>query len=149
MHVLRAEKGYIMVGQETDGTVAPADVGLGWMIGKIKADFIGKRSLKRAAFAAGNRKQLVGLMTTNSTKVLEEGAQVVADPSQRIPMTLLGHVTSSYMSAVLERSIALGMIRAGRARLGNRLYVPMRDETVEVEVVSPVFYDRQGARLNG
>jgi sarcosine oxidase subunit alpha len=64
-------------------------------------------------------------------------------------MTLLGHVTSSYMSAVLERSIALGMIRAGRARLGNRLYVPMRDETVEVEVVSPVFYDRQGARLNG
>lgn len=149
MHVLRAEKGYIMVGQETDGTVAPADVGLGWMIGKIKADFIGKRSLKRAAFAAGNRKQLVGLMTTNSTKVLEEGAQVVADPSQRIPMTLLGHVTSSYMSAVLERSIALGMIRAGRARLGNRLYVPMRDETVEVEVVSPVFYDRPGARLNG
>lgn len=149
MHVLRAEKGYMVVGQETDGTVAPADVGLGWMIGKTKADFVGRRSLKRAALMAPDRKQLVGLMTKNSRKMLEEGAQLVADPSQRIPMTLLGHVTSSYMSAILERPVALGMVRGGRAHLGKRLYVPMEDETIEVDVVSPVFYDPPGARLNG
>ena len=47
MHVLRAEKGYIIVGQETDGTVTPDDVGLGWAIGKSKPDFVGKRSLAR------------------------------------------------------------------------------------------------------
>ena len=47
MHVLRAEKGYIIVGQETDGTVTPDDAGLGWAVGKNKPDFVGKRSLAR------------------------------------------------------------------------------------------------------
>jgi Aminomethyltransferase folate-binding domain len=30
MHVLRAEKGFIIVGQETDGTVTSDDAGLTW-----------------------------------------------------------------------------------------------------------------------
>ncbi|MFX6980526.1 aminomethyltransferase, partial [Acinetobacter baumannii] len=47
MHVLRAEKGYISVGQETDGTLTPDDAGLGWAVGKKKPDFVGKRSLAR------------------------------------------------------------------------------------------------------
>jgi sarcosine oxidase subunit alpha len=148
MHVLRAEKGYIIVGQETDGTVAPADVGLNWAIGKGKQDFIGKRSLDRPAFAAPDRKQLVGLVTANPAKALEEGAQIVADPSEPIPMKMLGHVTSSYWSASLGRPIALAMLRGGRKRVGTRLYVPMPHETIPVDVVSPVFYDPQGTRLN-
>ena len=63
MHVLRAEKGYIIVGQETDGTVTPDDVGLGWAVGKTKPDFVGKRSLARPDLVAAGRKQLVGLLT--------------------------------------------------------------------------------------
>jgi sarcosine oxidase subunit alpha len=149
MHVLRAEKGYIIVGQETDGTVAPADVGLNWVIGKTKRDFVGKRSLARTALAAPDRKQLVGLLTIDPGKTLEEGAQIVADSSEPIPMKMLGHVTSSYLSATLERPIALAMLRGGRARLGKRLYVPMPHETIPVKVVSPIFYDPQGTRLNG
>ncbi|GAC1334683.1 MAG: sarcosine oxidase subunit alpha [Beijerinckiaceae bacterium] len=149
MHVLRAEKGYIIVGQETDGTVTPADVGLNWTIGKGKADFVGKRSLKRPALVAKDRKQLVGLLTVDPSKVLEEGAQIVADPAEPVPMTMLGHVTSAYWSATLGRPIALAMLRNGRARFGRRLFVPMPSETIEVEVVSSVFYDRQGARLDG
>ncbi len=47
MHVMRAEKGYIIVGQDTDGTMTPADAGLAWAIGKAKKDFVGKRSLRR------------------------------------------------------------------------------------------------------
>ena len=148
MHVLRAEKGYIIVGQDTDGTVTPDDAGLSWAVGKSKADFVGKRSLERASMKAADRKQLVGLRTRDGT-VLEEGAQVAATAGQKPPMELIGHVTSSYASSVLGYPIALALIAGGRARLGQTLYVPMPDRDVEVEVSSPVFYDPSGARING
>jgi sarcosine oxidase subunit alpha len=149
MHVLRAEKGYIIVGQETDGTATPDDVGLSWAIGKAKKDFVGKRSLARAAMASPDRKQLVGLLTENPGVVLDEGAQLVADPAEKLPMTLLGHVTSSYRSATLGRSIALAMVRGGRARHGQRLFVPMPQGAVPVTVVDPIFYDPEGKHLDG
>jgi sarcosine oxidase subunit alpha len=148
MHVLRAEKGFIIVGQETDGTVTPYDCGLGWAVGKAKKDFVGKRSLARPAMMASDRKQLVGLLTVDPKAVLEVGAQVVADPNHPIPMTMLGHVTSSYWSATLDRSIALALVRGGRARIGTRLSVPMPDGAIAVEPVEPIFYDPKGARLD-
>ena len=148
MHVLRAEKGYIIIGQDTDGTVTPDDAGLSWAIGKNKIDFVGKRSLDRNSMKSASRKQLVGLRTRSPTIVLEEGAQVAPTPSQKPPMELLGHVTSSYFSAVLGYPIALALVAGGRARMGQTLYVPMPEGDIEVEVTSPVFYDPSGARLN-
>jgi sarcosine oxidase, subunit alpha len=148
MHVLRAEKGYIIVGQDTDGTVTPDDAGLAWAIGKNKADFVGKRSLARASMRAATRKQLVGLRTKDAGIVLEEGAQVAAKSGQRPPMQLIGHVTSSYASSALGHSIALGLVEGGRARLGQTLFVPMPNGELEVEVTAPVFYDPAGARIN-
>ena len=148
MHVLRAEKGYIIVGQDTDGTLTPDDAGLTWAIGKAKADFVGKRSLDRASMKSPDRKQLVGLRTKDPNVVLEEGAQVAATAGQKPPMKLIGHVTSSYASSVLGHSIALGVVAGGRARLGQTLYVPMPGGDIEVEVTSPVFYDPTGARIN-
>ncbi|HEY5103246.1 MAG TPA: glycine cleavage T C-terminal barrel domain-containing protein, partial [Steroidobacteraceae bacterium] len=149
MHVLRAEKGYIIVGQDTDGTVTPDDVGLGWAVGQAKNDFVGKRSLARPSMANADRKQLVGLSTVDPKVVLEEGAQVIATAGQRPPMQLIGHVSSSYHSATLGRSIALALIAGGRARLGQTLYVPMPGIDIPVTVTSPVFYDPKGERLNG
>ena len=108
MHVLRAEKGYIIVGQETDGTVTPDDAGLGWAVGKAKKDFVGKRSLARPAIMAADRKQLVGLLTVDPKIVLEEGAQVVSDPQASIPMTDAG----SRHLVLLERD-AQPLDRAG------------------------------------
>lgn len=148
MHVLRAEKGFIIVGQETDGTVTPEDAGLGWAIGKAKTDFVGKRSLARPTMALSDRKQLVGLLTVDPKTVLEEGAQIVTDATQPIPMTMIGHVTSSYWSATLDRSIALALVRGGRALIGKRLSVPMSSGPITVEVVEPIFYDSKGARLD-
>jgi sarcosine oxidase subunit alpha len=148
MHVLRAEKGYIIVGQETDGTVTPDDAGLGWAVGKTKKDFVGKRSLVRPAMTRSDRKQLVGLLTVDPKTLLEEGAQIVADPAEPVPMTMIGHVTSSCWSAALGRSIALALVRGGRARIGARLSVPMPNGPVAVEVVAPVFYDPKGERLD-
>ncbi|PZQ21503.1 MAG: sarcosine oxidase subunit alpha [Sphingopyxis macrogoltabida] len=146
MHVLRAEKGFIIVGQETDGTATPDDVGLSWAIGKAKPDFVGKRSLARPAMQDAQRKQLVGLLTVNPAVLLEEGAQV-AEPGTSGPS--LGHVSSAYRSAALGRSIALAMVSGGRARIGGRLIVPMPDApAIAVDVVDPVFVDPTGSRVN-
>ena len=149
MHVLRAEKGYVIVGQDTDGTVTPDDAGLSWAIGRGKPDFVGKRSLERAAMKSAHRKQLVGLRTMDPGTVLEEGAQLVATAGLRPPMKSIGHVTSSYFSAALGHSIALAMVAGGRARQGDTLHVPMPEGDIAVQVTSPVFYDPEGGRLHG
>ena len=149
MHVLRAEKGYIIVGQETDGTATPDDVGLSWAIGKTKPDFVGKRSLERPAMKAAGRKQLVGLLTADPDVVLDEGAQLVESAGQKVPMRMIGHVTSAYASTAMGRSIALAMLAGGRARIGETLYVPMPGGDIAVKVTAPVFYDPEGGRLNG
>jgi sarcosine oxidase, subunit alpha len=148
MHVLRAEKGYVIVGQDTDGTVTPDDAGLAWAIGKAKPDFLGKRSLQRPAMASPERRQLVGLLTTDPAVVLEEGAQVMAQQGARPPTRPLGHVTSSYYSAVLKRSIALALVAGGRARKGQTLYVAGPHGETAVQVSAPVFYDPEGRRIH-
>ena len=149
MHVLRAEKGYIIVGQDTDGTVTPYDASLAWAVSKKKTDFVGIRGLKRPDLVKEGRKQLVGLLTKDPNLVLEEGAQIVANPNEPKPMTMLGHVTSSYWSENCGRSIAMALVAGGQARMGQTLYVPMPDRTIAVEVSDMVFVDKEGGRLNG
>jgi sarcosine oxidase, subunit alpha len=117
MHVLRAEKGFIIVGQDTD-IIAPG------------------------------RKQLVGLLTDDPNVVLEEGAQIVADPNQPIPMKMIGHVTSSYWSEALGRSIAMALVAGGQEMMGGTLHIPMPDQIHTAKVSGMVFYDPEGARLN-
>jgi sarcosine oxidase subunit alpha len=144
MHVLRAEKGYIIIGQETDGTVTLDDVGLGWTVGKAKPDFVGKRSLDRPAMHAPGRKQLVGLHTVDPATVIEEGAQIAmaaGGPS-------IGHVTSSYHSATLGRSIALALVTNGRELDARSLVVPMPNGDIAVRLTKPVFVDPEGRRLD-
>ncbi len=127
MHLLRAEKGFIIVGQETDGTVTPQDLGLGGMVKKA-GDFIGRRSLFRSDTARDDRKQLVGLLTDEPRIVLMEGAQVIGTEAESAPpVPMLGHVTSSYFSPNLGRSIAMAMVKSGRSRMGERLWVSRRD----------------------
>jgi sarcosine oxidase subunit alpha len=149
MHVLRAEKGYIIVGQDTDGTVTPADAGLDWAVGKKKADFVGIRGLMRDDLVAPGRKQLVGLVTKDPKIVLEEGAQIVADPAEPVPMTMIGHVTSAYWSENCGRSIALALLVDGKSRMGETIHVPMPGGTIEAEISGMVFYDPKGERLDG
>ncbi|MEO8685530.1 MAG: sarcosine oxidase subunit alpha, partial [Devosia sp.] len=148
MHVLRAEKGYIIVGQDTDGTLTPDDAGLGWAIGKAKPDFVGKRSLARPDMLKADRKQLVGLLTADPKVVLEEGAQIVLDPNQSVPMKMVGHVTSSYWSVSLGRSIALAVIEGGNARMGETVHIPMPGVTLQAEITGTVFLDPENTRLS-
>ncbi|MEJ8474518.1 sarcosine oxidase subunit alpha family protein [Roseibium algae] len=149
MHVLRADKGYIIVGQETDGTVTPGDVGMTWAIGKKKLDFVGKRGMMRPDLVADGRKQLVGLLTTDPNVVLEEGAQITTSDSPAIGTSADGHVTSAYHSPAMGRSIALALVKNGHALEGKTLHVPMPDGSIPVTVTGPVFFDPKGERLNG
>jgi sarcosine oxidase subunit alpha len=149
MHVLRAERGFIIVGQETDGTVTPDDLGLAGMIGKAKRDFVGKRSLARPDLAAPGRKQLVGLLAEDPRLVIEEGAQLVADPAEPLPMTMLGHVTSSYFSPSCGRSIALALLSGGRARIGATVHATTPGGFAAAKVSAPAFFDPQGKRVHG
>ncbi len=145
MHVLRAEKGFIIVGQETDGTVTPDDLGLGGMVSKVKADFVGKRSLTRPDIVAEDRKQLVGLLTEDPDVVLDEGAQIVGDRDQPIPADMLGHVTSSYFSSNCARSIAMALVKGGRARIGTTLQATTPDGFCAVKVTVPNFMSEEGS----
>ncbi|MBT6455896.1 MAG: sarcosine oxidase subunit alpha [Gammaproteobacteria bacterium] len=148
MHVLRAEKGYVIVGQDTDGSVTPIDLGMDWVVSKLK-DFIGKRSLFREDCVREGRKQLVGLLTLNGSDVLPEGGQIVEDPNLSIPIPMIGHVTSSYYSANLGYSIALALVKGGLSRMGETVHIPLPDgNVIAAKISSSIFYDADGEKQN-
>ncbi|MFC3166854.1 sarcosine oxidase subunit alpha family protein [Paracoccus fontiphilus] len=150
MHVMRAEKGFIMIGDETDGTVIPQDLGLHWAISKKKPDYIGKRAQARSFMKDGSRWQLVGLESLDG-RVLPDGAYAV-EPGVNAngQRKTQGRVTSSYHSPTLNRPIAMGLVRHGPARMGQVLDFPIPGgEAMKARIVDPVFYDKEGTRLNG
>ncbi|WP_032405072.1 2Fe-2S iron-sulfur cluster-binding protein [Rhodococcoides fascians] len=153
MHVLRAEKGYPIVGQDTDGTVTPQDLGMSWAVSKKKLDFIGKRSFDRAENRNPLRKQFVGLLPVDRETLLPEGSQIIEHSDSgvlpELPVPMLGHVTSSYASAELGRPFGLALLEAGRDRLGDILHVPVGDTLIAVEVTGSVLVDPEGNRRDG
>ena len=149
MHVLRAEKGYVIVGQDTDGSVTVDDLGLGWALSKTKPDFIGKRSLSRQDTVRKDRKQLVGLITEDPQTVIPEGAQLVDEPGAELPIPMVGHVSSSYYSACCGHSIAMALVKGGHHRLGETVFAPLANgRVIKATITEPVFYDKEGSKAN-
>jgi len=148
MHILRAEKGFIIVGQDTDGSVTPQDLNMDWVVGKKKTfSYLGKRSWTREDNVREDRKQFVGLKPKDPNQVLPEGAQLVFDKNEPIPMTMVGHVTSSYYSACLGYSFALALVKGGLTKKGQSVFVPLADgTTLEAEICDSIFYDPKGER---
>ncbi len=147
LHVLRAEKGFIAIGDETDGTVIPQDLGLDWAVSKKKADFIGKRGMERSHMTREDRKQLVGVLTEDPNLVLPDGCPAVEGLAAKPPTASLGHVTSTYWSPTLGRSIAFALVKGGRARLGETLlFNTGGTELAKATLVDPCFYDKEGTR---
>lgn len=150
MHVLRAEKGFIIVGQDTDGTVTPQDAGMSWVISQRK-DFIGRRSYSRPDNLREDRKQLVSVLPKDPHTRLPEGAHLLTtetDPTE-IPVPMQGWVTSSYRSAALERTFGLALVKGGFSRIGETMRVPVGDALVDVEIGPTVLYDPEGTRRDG
>ncbi len=147
LHVMRAEKGFIMIGDETDGTVTPLDLGLSWAVSKKKADYVGKRALQTPALQRPDRRQFVGIETDDPTFVLPDGVQAIdgTDASAAEP---IGYVSSTYYSPTLDRSIAFALIERGSERMGETVHFPIDDRLVAGKIVDPVFYDKEGERQN-
>ncbi|MBL4808342.1 MAG: sarcosine oxidase subunit alpha family protein, partial [Rhodobacteraceae bacterium] len=142
LHVMRAEKGFIMIGDESDGTVIPQDLNLGWAVSKKKDDFLGKRAQQRSHMIDPNRKQLVGLATLDPQYVLPDCAHAVEDGK------IIGHVTSTYFSPTLNHSIAMALIKGGARRMDEVLDFMIDGKVVQAKVVDPVFLDKEGTRQN-
>ncbi|WES64107.1 2Fe-2S iron-sulfur cluster-binding protein [Microbacter sp. GSS18] len=150
MHVLRAEKGYPIVGQDTDGTITPQDLGMSWVVSKKKPDFIGKRSFAREANLSEDRRQLVGLLPEDATVQLPEGTQLVAvDAIDTVPVPMDGFVTSSYDSAALGTTFALALVDRGHSRIGDTINAVVGGRLVPATITSHVLLDPEGARRDG
>ena len=149
LHVMRAEKGFIMIGDETDGTVIPQDLGLDWAISKKKTDYLGKRGQERVYLASPDRWKLVGFETLDGS-VVPDGSYIVADGvngnNQR---NVQGRVTSTYHSPTLKRGIAMGLLKQGPARMGEVVeFNTVAGGTVKARVRDTVFFDKDGEKQN-
>jgi sarcosine oxidase, subunit alpha len=149
LHVMRAEKGFIMIGDETDGTVTPQDLGLHWAISKTKADYLGKRAQARADLTRPDRWRLVGLETRDPGVRLPDGAYAV--DGTVLPTGIrrtIGRVTSTYWSPTLDRPIAMGLVERGPDRMGEVIRFAGDRGEIAARIVSPVFLDPEGERQN-
>ena len=149
LHIMRAEKGFIMIGDETDGTVIPQDLGLSWAISKKKDDFLGKRAQQRSFMDNPDRWQLVGLETLDGS-VLEDGAYAIDEGTNANEQcNTQGRVTSTYYSPTLGRGIAMGLVHKGPDRMGEVIsFTKIGASPVPAKIVSPVFYDPEGEKAN-
>ena len=150
LHVLRAEKGYVMIGDETDGTVTPQDLGLDWAVSKSKEDFLGKRAQERSYLTDPSRWKLVGLEMIGGEDPLPCGAHAISnEKNMHGRPRAVGRVTSSYYSPNLKRPIALGLVERGPERMGEILEFPLEEGSMKAKIVGSVFYDPEGAKLRG
>ena len=149
LHVLRAEKGFIMIGDETDGTVIPQDLGFSWAISKTKTDYMGKRAQQRSHMRDPDRWKLVGLETVDGS-VIPNGAYAVGvGRNANGQKNVIGRVTSTYYSATLMRGIAMGLVTHGPERVGEVIDIPKLDGgLIKARIVDPVFYDKAGEKQN-
>jgi len=147
LSTLRIEMGHV-AGSEIDGRVISSDLSLEGMLSK-KKDFIGKRSLKRVAFLSDNRQKIVGLVPIDKKTMIPEGSHLVKDKNATLPNPKLGHVSASCWSVEHNNPFSLALIEDGKKRIGEKFYAvsPLKNKTIEVEIVSSHYVDSKGERV--
>ena len=150
LHILRAEKGFIMIGDETDGTVIPQDLNLNWAISKKKPDYLGKRAQERPHMADPNRWKLVGLEALDGS-VIPDGAYALGEGvNANGQKVTIGRVTSTYYSPTLGRGIAMGLVLHGPNRMGEVIeFAKLDGSMLKARIVDQVFYDKAGDKQDG
>ena len=150
LHVMRAEKGFIMIGDETDGTVIPQDLNMEWALSKKKEDFLGKRAHLRSHMSDLSRWKLVGLKPVDPNVVIPDGAYATDGTVRENGVkNMIGRVTSTYFSPTLNRSIAMGLVKFGPNRMGEIIDFPtLEGKIIKAEICNQVFLDPEGERQN-
>jgi sarcosine oxidase subunit alpha len=146
--LMRTEKGYLHVGGDTDGTTVPDDIGFSTALARKSSDFVGRRSLTLPENLRKDRLQLVGLRCLDGADAFTAGAHLLDAPLMQLPQLTSGYLTSAVFSPTLGRHIGLGLLKAGRQRLGETVHVVDAGKQSRAEVVNPVHFDPSGARLN-
>ena len=147
LSTLRIEMGHV-AGPELDGRTIPYDVSLDGMVSK-KKDFIGKRSLSKIAFNQSNRQKIVGLIPTDRKTSIPEGSHLVVDQNAKLPNPKLGHVSSSCWSVENNNPFSLAILKDGKNMIGKKLFAvsPLKNKSIEVEVISSHYVDHEGKRV--
>ena len=148
MSTMRLEKGHFIIGQDTDGTVSPHDLGLNWLVKEDKEQFLGKRALQLSEMTKDDRHQFIGLISENNKDILPEGGQILKEKSNKKPLTVDGLVTSSCISPTLGQSIALGVLKNGKKRIGEKMYVYSLGRFYNATVCKSHFYDPESKNVN-
>jgi methylglutamate dehydrogenase subunit C len=145
--VLRVEKGHV-AGSELNGMTTAADLGFARMMSG-KKDFIGRVLAMRPGLTDANRPALVGVRPADRESRLNPGAHFLSQGAEVKLSNDEGYITSAAYSPSLGHWVGLGLLVRGPHRHGERVraYDPLRNSDVEVEVVSPVFFDPEGVRL--
>ena len=147
LSTLRIEMGHV-AGPELDGRTIPQDVSLDGMVSK-KKDFIGKRSLSKLAFSQSDRQKIVGLIPTDRKTSIPEGSHLVIDKNAKLPNPKLGHVSSSCWSVENNNPFSLAILKDGKNMIGKKLFAvsPLKNISIEVEVISSHYVDHEGKRV--
>lgn len=144
--ILRAEKGYIVIGKDTDGTTLPHDLGVDGPRAKRKSEYVGRRSLFTEVAMSDSRQQLVGLAVARGEEPLATGAHGISREGGKLRSQ--GFVTSSYHSPTLARPVALGLIERGAARHGETIDIQHLGMVRRATITGPCAFDPSGERLN-
>lgn len=142
--ILRAEKGYIVVGKDSDGRSRPMDLGVSGPFQKKRGEYLGRRSLSLPA-AADQARALVGLQSETG-EVLPAGAHAV-EPSGAGRRSI-GFVTTSHFSPNLNRPIALALIENGAARMGETVELHHLGRSLPARIAPVCAFDPEGERLH-
>ncbi len=141
LSVLRAEKGFIIIGKDTDGETMPQDLGFAGPLRNKTQAYIGDRSLRLEKAQGTNRQQLVGI-TVNGQQPLATGAHIVTGELEN--KQSIGYVTSSYFSPTLNAPIALALVKNGHQRMNQKVTVFNQGSQLIATVTQPTFVDLEG-----
>ena len=143
-HVLRVEKGFLSLGHEVDGTADPHDLGMSWIMSKKKVDYIGKRAVEIRRSAERPRRELIGLLTDDPSRLVTEGAPLTPNGHMEASE---GFVTASVWSVANSRSVALALLINGRGRIGQTAHIRVKDEIIPATITEPCFYDADSSLM--
>lgn len=149
LEVMRTEKGYLHVGGDTDATTSPLDIGMGRIIEKKPDDFIGRRSLGRSGDLRNDRLQFVGLEPLVRHEKLPIGGHIVGRDIPTMPLASEGYVTSVCQSPTLDKTVGLGLVKAGLSRIGQKIFIFNKGTFIAATIVPAAHFDPKGERLNG
>jgi sarcosine oxidase subunit alpha len=146
---MRIEKGHV-AGGELNGQSTALNMGLGRMVSK-KKDSIGMVLSQREGLTDPGGYRLVGVRPVDPRGKLTAGSHFLEIGAAAVAANDRGWLTSKAYSPHIGSDIALGYLKAGDRKIGQRMRAVnlLTGQDTEVEIVSPHFFDPEGERLRG